>query len=279
MKRKKRKLILFFLCMIALSGTGKEAAAAGVRLDGYFDRSPGLGDGYITEEFIEEQEEKKLGVYSLQELEDYFSYETLEEYAEQIERWDLKNIEEQFPEMVHRFDKDGFLMYSVCEVEEGGRYFAMQVVPNLYMTDREVANSHRESRYSFEVANGTKPELNLGLFDWGRAGIYLTKLNTEEDFAKIIPGWSTIQEVKEIDPYLEEMPASGNSGNMFSMLADGRVLHIEKSGEMVESKEILESDTVYRRKVTLGIIQQRDLEPFLDEEGKAADFPTELTYQ
>lgn len=42
MKRKKRKLILFFLCMIALSGTGKEAAAAGVRLDGYFDRSPGL---------------------------------------------------------------------------------------------------------------------------------------------------------------------------------------------------------------------------------------------
>ena len=279
MKRKKRKLILFFLCMIALSGTGKEAAAAGVRLDGYFDRSPGLGDGYITEEFIEEQEEKKLGVYSLQELEDYFSYETLEEYAEQIERWDLKNIEEQFPEMVHRFDKDGFLMYSVCEVEEGGRYFAMQVVPNLYMTDREVANSHRESRYSFEVANGTKPELNLGLFDWGRAGIYLTKLNTEEDFAKIIPGWSTIQEVKEIDPYLEEMPASGNSGNMFSMLADGRVLHIEKSGEMVESKEILESDTVYRRKVTLGIIQQRDLEPFLDEEGKPAEFPTELTYQ
>ena len=129
------------------------------------------------------------------------------------------------------------------------------------------------------MANGTKPELNLGLFDWGRAGIYLTKLNTEEDFAKIIPGWSTIQEVKEIDPYLEEMPASGNSGNMFSMLADGRVLHIEKSGEMVESKEILESDTVYRRKVTLGIIQQRDLEPFLDEEGKAADFPTELTYQ
>ena len=279
MKRKKRKLILFFLCMIALSGTGKEAAAAGVRLDGYFDRSPGLGDGYITEEFIEEQEEKKLGVYSLQELEDYFSYETLEEYAEQIERWDLKNIEEQFPEMVHRFDKDGFLMYSVCEVEEGGRYFAMQVVPNLYMTDREVANSHRESRYSFEVANGTKPELNLGLFDWGRAGIYLTKLNTEEDFAKIIPGWSTIQEVKEIDPYLEEMPASGNSGNMFSMLADGRVLHIEKFGELVESKEILESDTVYRRKVTLGIIQQRDLEPFLDEEGKVADFPTEVTYQ
>lgn len=279
MKRKKRKLILFFLCMIALSGTGKEAAAAGVRLDGYFDRSPGLGDGYITEEFIEEQEEKKLGVYSLQELEDYFSYETLEEYAEQIERWDLKNIEEQFPEMVHRFDKDGFLMYSVCEVEEGGRYFAMQVVPNLYMTDREVANSHRESRYSFEVANGTKPELDLGLFDWGRAGIYLTKLNTEEDFDKIIPGWSTIQEVKEIDPYLEEMPASGNSGNMFSMLADGRVLHIEKFGELVESKEILESDTVYRRKVTLGIIQQRDLEPFLDEEGKVADFPTEVTYQ
>lgn len=279
MKKKKKKLILFFLCMIALSGTGKEATAAGVRLDGYFDRSLGLGDGYITEEFIEEQEEKKMGVYSLQKLEDYFSYETLEEYAEQIERWDLKNIEEQFPEMVHRFDKDGFLMYSVCEVEEGGRYFAMQVVPNLYMTDREVANSHRESRYSFEVANGTKPELDLGLFDWGRAGIYLTKLNTEEDFDKIIPGWSTIQEVKEIDPYLEEMPASGNSGNMFSMLADGRVLHIEKFGELVESKEILESDTVYRRKVTLGIIQQRDLEPFLDEEGKEADFPTELTYQ
>ena len=76
-------------------------------------------------------------------------------------------------------------MYSVCEVEEGGRYFAMQVVPNLYMTDREVANSHRESRYSFEVANGTKPELNLGLFDWGRAGIYLTKLNTEEDLSLI----------------------------------------------------------------------------------------------
>ncbi len=228
--------------MIALSGTGKEATAAGVRLDGYFDRSPGLGDGYITEEFIEEQEEKKMGVYSLQELEDYFSYETLEEYAEQIERWDLKNIEEQFPEMVHRFDKDGFLMYSVCEVEEGGRYFAMQVVPNLYMTDREVANSHRESRYNFEVANGTKPELDLGLFDWGRAGIYLTKLNTEEDFDKIILGWSTIQEVKEIDPYLEEMPASGNSGNMFSMLADGRVLHIEKFGELVESKEISKRD-------------------------------------
>ena len=44
MKKKKKKLILFFLCMIALSGTGKEATAAGVRLDGYFDRSPGVVD-------------------------------------------------------------------------------------------------------------------------------------------------------------------------------------------------------------------------------------------
>ena len=100
------------------------------------------GDGFVTEEFIEAQEEKEMGTYSIKELEDYFYYETIEELGQKIERWNLKNIEERFPGMVHRFTKNKILNYSVCEVKEGGRYFVMQQSPCLWLNGRAVSYTH-----------------------------------------------------------------------------------------------------------------------------------------
>ncbi len=283
MKQKKRSYLLqkvcaaVFLILLCL-GNGRETIAAE---DDSQLGNQRLGNGVITEELIEAQETKKMGTYALEELEEYFYYETVDEYAEKLQNWKLENIEARFPGMVHRFDEEGYFLYSVCEVEEGGRYFAMQLMGRLEMEGRELIGGPE-----YEYIARIHP--NLGMWDGGRIGIYLTKLNSEEDFDSIIPGWSTAREVKEIDPYAEIRMgySSGIQIYMYSVLNDGRILEFQMYHYPEKQREGMERSawdqiidvkrTIERSEIsfstTVGIIRKRDLEPFLSEEGKNADF-------
>ena len=218
--KKYRTFFFLFLCFVIGFVIGWCPKLKAEYMEGY--QMP--GDGFVTEEFIEAQEEKEMGTYSIKELEDYFYYETIEELGQKIERWNLKNIEERFPGMVHRFTKNKILNYSVCEVKEGGRYFVMQQSPCLWLNGREVAN-YEEGWNS--QAEGVKIEGLKNIRMWGKVGIYITRLCTEEDFAEIIPGWSSFADIKNIDPYAETTLTSAGLNRIRSVLADGNIMIFE----------------------------------------------------
>lgn len=266
--KKYRTFFFLFLCFVIGFVIGWCPKLKAEYMEGY--QMP--GDGFVTEEFIEAQEEKEMGTYSIKELEDYFYYETIGELGQKIERWNLKNIEERFPGMVHRFSKNKILSYSVCEVKEGGRYFAMQKSPCLWLNGREVAN-YEEGWNS--QAEGIKIEGLKNIRMWGKVGIYITRLCTEEDFAEIIPGWSSFADIKNIDPYAETTLTSAGLNRIRSVLADGNIMIFEHmKGYQTNPEDVIPYEKgVYNREDsgsdrTMEQIEVRDLEPFLNEEGK-----------
>ena len=248
-----------------------------------------IGDGIITEEFVNAQEEKEMGTYSLDELEEYFGYQTLEEFSEKADHWQIQNIEKQFPKMIHRFNEAGIFVYSVCEVEEGGRYFAMQCSPNLLLERRETATLYERDAADWERLKAG----NMEDVSWGKVGIHLTQLHTAEEMEELCSGIKTIEDVKQIEPYVEVYFTRPKTAG--AILADGTKMefsvsrnHAEETGQqMLEISKVTErrKRELYGSKgadalenwirggmITVEMIQKRDLMPYLNEKGKAADF-------
>lgn len=124
-------------------------------------------------------------------------------------------------------------------------------------------------------AEGVKIEGLKNIRMWGKVGIYITRLCTEEDFAEIIPGWSSFADIKNIDPYAETTLTSAGLNRIRSVLADGNIMIFEHmKGYQTNPEDVIPYEKgAYKREDsgggrTMEQIEVRDLEPFLNEEGK-----------
>ena len=128
---------------------------------------------------------------------------------------------------------------------------------------------------------------------WGKVGIHLTQLHTAEEMEELCSGIKTIEDVKQIEPYVEVYFTRPKTAG--AILADGTKMefsvsrnHAEETGQqMLEISKVTErrKRELYGSKgadalenwirggmITVEMIQKRDLMPFLNEKGKAADF-------
>lgn len=185
----------------------------------------------VQPEIVKQEAKRKMGTYSLEELEAYFGHDAEVRKNAEKDPYLREEISKHFPDIVHRFYQDSKgiyrLSYSVCNVEEGGRYFIFPYVNGLVSKEYKIF-SRREDIYP-----GERDLIEC-------VGVHLTKLPDWEDFIGIRYHQTMYEDLWKIDSYNERL--LGSVTYSFSLLSDGTMLyfgysHYNPTQEEIEQNE------------------------------------------
>lgn len=222
-------LLLILASVFVLFAACQNEVACETRMEDRFTNEFEVNNTTMLEDVLTQ-------TYDLQELQAFFGEIPTNEAlmygsGDRTEDFSMRAVNERFPvECLRLGGAIGY--YSVYRVASGGYFY-------VFWTKTSEASSGEPAILEGDCANAYFT-------------VYLPSLRKESDFAPILEGASTAEDVSEIDPALEVSFLMSSGIYSYSLLEDGSVLeiryencsHIESRSDLiVDGKSILTKET------------------------------------